>query len=88
MALTLQSFLAMDPESGDLDMQEYLHPVMASAAIVQSYYSTKDVPQNVTAAFPGVRFLSKYKDETLSFADIHLREWNVSTALCTLLFIS
>jgi hypothetical protein len=90
LALTLQSFLVADPVNGDLAMQEYLYPVMTTAALIYMYgpKATEKLdfgdPKN---GFSKVRFLQQYKNKMMSMVDIHAQEWKVSTPdyhnLCT-----
>lgn len=82
LALTLQKFLADDPVDGDLKMQEYLHPVVTTAALIWGYgpKATKPIDiGNPDNGFTNVRFLQKYKNKMMSFVDIHKEEWDVST---------
>lgn len=80
MALRLQNFMAEDPINGDFKMQEYLHPVMASASLIWASGDYKaQVPLNFSKpsnGYSSVQFLTEYKSLT-SLADVHLQEWKV-----------
>jgi hypothetical protein len=81
-AATLQKFLADDPDNGDLAMQEYLHPVIATAALIWSEgpkANTKINVGNSRYGLTNVRFLQKYAGTKISMNDIHKKEWAVST---------
>jgi hypothetical protein len=83
LALTLQKFLADDPVNGDFLMQEYLHPVMASASLIWADGDKAHVPMNFSKpsnGYTSVKFLTNYKSLT-SMADVHLQEWKVSFTL-------
>jgi hypothetical protein len=90
LALKLQEFLANDPINGDFQMQEYLHPVMASAALIWADGDTAHVPMNFSNpsnGYSSVKFLTDYKS-FISMADVHLQEWKVSRPRLSKPFLS
>jgi hypothetical protein len=81
LALKLQNFMAVDPTHGDKYMQDYLHPVMATAAFIWSYgQEVSQSPEDWSKA--NVAFLKKYTSPT-SMIDIHKQEWKVSEVFPT-----
>jgi hypothetical protein len=82
LGLKLQSFLVDDPINGDLKMQQYMHPVMASSSAIWSYgsganantpydFKTMTYPFSTTA-----EFFMKYPPNT-TLTEMHKQEWKV-----------
>lgn len=81
LALKLQNFLAEDPVDGDLAMQEYLHPVISTSALI--WYDGPKANDKIDVGskkngLSKVRFLQKYQGKKYSIAEIHKQEWAVS----------
>jgi hypothetical protein len=72
-----------DPINGDLQMQEYLYPVMASAAIIWYYgvgaYSTNatldEYMELANNTYPD--FILDYQSNATTLQDVHMTEWKV-----------
>lgn len=75
LGLKLQSFLVIDPVDGDLQMQEYLFPVVSTIATME--YSGPSAashkPQNFVNS--SVAYLRKYTNA--SYNDVLKQEWQV-----------